>query len=250
MEDYQLLIDLHKRSKRQGPGGDAETKRAMDLAMIDPSAPLKIADIGCGTGVSTILLSKVLNSHITAVDFLPEFIEVLESNAKQQGLADKINPVVCSMDNLQFNDEEFDVIWSEGAIYNMGFRNGIEYWNRFLKPNGLLAVSEITWITKNRPVEIQKYWEAEYPEIDTAGSKITILENSGYSPMGYFILPEYCWIENYYLPLKNRFPSFLEQNDNSVDAQAVVEAEKKEIALYEEYKQYYSYGFYIAKKID
>jgi len=55
MEDYQLLIDLHKRAKRQGPGGDAETRKAIDLAMIDPSTPLKIADIGCGTGSSTML---------------------------------------------------------------------------------------------------------------------------------------------------------------------------------------------------
>ena len=250
MEDYQLLIDLHKRSKRQGPGGDAEIKRAIDLAMIDPSTPLKIADIGCGTGGTTIFLAQTLNAKITAVDFLPEFIEILESKAKQERLTDVIDPIVCSMDNLQFDDEEFDVIWSEGAIYNMGFKNGVEYWKRFLKPNGLLAVSEITWTTENRPAEIQKYWETAYPEIDTASSKIKILENSGYSPIGYFVLPEYCWIDNYYLPLKNGFPSFLERNDNSEDAKAIVESEKKEISLYEKYKQYYSYGFYIAKKID
>ncbi len=37
----------------QGPGGDAESARALDLAMIDRTAPLKIADIGCGTGAFT-----------------------------------------------------------------------------------------------------------------------------------------------------------------------------------------------------
>ena len=63
MEDYQLLIDLHKRAKRQGPGGDAETRKAIDLAMIDPSTPLKIADIGCGTGSSTMLLARLLTGQ-------------------------------------------------------------------------------------------------------------------------------------------------------------------------------------------
>lgn len=48
-----MLIDLHKDTSRQGPGGDSETKIALDLAMIDTSAPLKIADIGCGTGASS-----------------------------------------------------------------------------------------------------------------------------------------------------------------------------------------------------
>jgi len=71
MDDYTLLIDLHKQGHRQGPGGDAETERALDLTMIDPNAPLKVADIGCGTGASTLLLARLLNkSHITAVDFL------------------------------------------------------------------------------------------------------------------------------------------------------------------------------------
>ena len=171
MDDFQLLVDLHKRAKRQGPGGDVETRKAIDLAMLDPSAPLKVADIGCGTGASTIQLARLLNVKITAIDFLPEFIEVLKGKAENEGLSKKINPLVCSMENLQFDDEEYDVIWSEGAIYNIGFEKGINDWRRFLKPGGLLVVSEITWTTSDRPSEIQKYWEAEYPEIDTLPRK-------------------------------------------------------------------------------
>ncbi len=249
MEDYQLLIDLHKRAKRQGPGGDAETSKAIDLAMLDPSAPLKIADIGCGTGSSAMLLARALNAQITAVDFLPDFVEVLKANAESEGLSKKIDPLVCSMDNLQFDNEEYNVIWSEGAIYNMGFENGINDWKRFLKPGGLLVVSEITWTTNDRPFEIQKYWEAEYPEISTASSKISILENSGYSPIAYFVLSERCWLDNYYRPLQNSFAEFLARNANNENAQAIVEAEKKEIALYEKFKKHYSYGVYIARKL-
>ena len=131
MDDFQLLVDLHKRAKRQGPGGDVETRKAIDLAMLDPSAPLKVADIGCGTGASTIQLARSLNAKITAIDFLPEFIEVLKGKAENEGLSKKINPLVCSMENLQFDDEEYDVIWSEGAIYNIGFEKGINDWRLF-----------------------------------------------------------------------------------------------------------------------
>jgi ubiquinone/menaquinone biosynthesis C-methylase UbiE len=249
MDDFKLLVDLHKRAKRQGPGGDDETRKAIDLAMLDQSAPLKVADIGCGTGASTIQLARLLNAKITAIDFLPEFIEVLKGNAKNEGLSEKINPLVCSMENLQFDDEEYDVIWSEGAIYNIGFEKGIDDWRRFLKPGGVLVVSEITWTTSNRPSEIQKYWEAEYPEIDTASSKINILENNGYSPVAYFILPERCWLENYYWPLQNSFAEFIVRNANNKNAQAIVETEKKEISLYEKFKNHYSYGVYIARKL-
>lgn len=249
MEEYQLLIDLHKRAKRQGPGGDVETKKAIDLAMLDRSAPLKVADIGCGTGSATMLLARSLNAQITAVDFLPDFIEVLKTKAENEGLTEKINPLVCSMDKLQFANEEFDVIWSEGAIYNMGFENGIKNWKRFLKPGGILVVSEITWTTNDRPSEIQEHWESEYSEIDTASTKMRILENSGYSPVAYFVLPEHCWLDNYYRPMQNSFADFLARNANSENAQEIVEAEKKEIALYKKYKDYYGYGVYVARKL-
>jgi len=248
MDDYRLLVDLHKRAKRQGPGGDAETRKAIDLAMLDQSAPLKVADIGCGTGASTIQLARLLNAKITAIDFLADFIEVLKGNAENECLSNKITSLVCSMENLQFDDEEYDVIWSEGAIYNIGFEKGINDWRRFLKPAGLLVVSEITWTTNDRPLEIQKYWQSEYPEIDTASSKINKLEKSGYSPIAYFVLPEYCWLENYYRPMQSRFAEYLDRHSYSEKAKAIVEAEKKEIALYEKYKAYYSYGVYVARK--
>jgi len=249
MEDFQLLIDLHKRAKRQGPGGDTETKKILGLAMIDPTMPLKIADIGSGTGTSAMLLARLLNAQITAVDFLPDFLDVLEANFKNKGLTERLSTLNCSMDDLPFNDEEYDLIWSEGAIYNIGFEKGVRDWYRFLKTGGLLIVSEITWLTDSRPSELQKYWENEYPEIDTASSKIAVLEKNGYSPIGYFVLPEHCWLDNYYRPMQSSFAEFLNRNDNSEEAQAIVNAEKNEIALYEKYKAYYGYGVYIARKI-
>lgn len=249
MEDYQLLIDLHKRSNRQGPGGDAESEKALSLAMIDGVAPLKIADIGCGTGASALLLARLLGAQITAVDFLQDFLEVLIGRAENMGLSDKVTTLCRSMDDLPFGDEEYDVIWSEGAIYNIGFEKGVRDWNRFLKTGGMMVVSEITWLTADRPSELQEYWKNEYPEVDTASSKIAILENNGYSPVAYFVLPEHCWLDNYYRPMQDGFEAFLKRNGNSERAQAIVNAEKKEIALYEKYKAHYSYGVYIARKL-
>ena len=106
-------------------------------------------------------------------------------------------------------------------------------------------------IVKNatRPYELQSHWEREYPEIDVASAKIGILERHGYSPEAYFFLPTYCWRENYYRPLQNGFDEFLIRNDQSDQSKVIVEKEKQEIALYEKYRDYYSYGVYIAKKI-
>jgi ubiquinone/menaquinone biosynthesis C-methylase UbiE len=249
MDDYALLINLHKDGLRQGPGSDAQTEMALRLARIDQTTPLQIADIGCGTGASTLWLAQHLNAHITAVDFLPEFLNVLLERAKSTGVENKITPLACSMDNLPFAAEQFDVIWSEGAIYNIGFGKGVSDWRRFLKTGGLLVVSEITWITDSRPSELQEYWEREYPEIDAASGKFRVLEQHGYSPLGYFVLPEACWLDQYYRPMQARFEDFLSRNGNSDAARAVVAAEQREIELYETFKAHFSYGMYVARKL-
>ena len=153
------------------------------------------------------------------------------------------------MDKLPFEKEEFDVIWSEGAIYNMGFQKGVADWKHYLKPGGLLIASEISWITNTRPSELQSYWDSEYPEIDMASSKIKVLEENGYSPLGFFILPKHCWLDNYYEPMCSSFQDFLNRNENSEGARAIVAAERREIELYEKYNAHYSYGVYIASKL-
>lgn len=250
MNDIDLLIDFHKDANRQGPGSANATTLAMQLAELDAATPLRIADIGCGTGAATLQLARQLNSEIIAVDFLDDFLQVLMQRAETHGVANQITPLCASMAELPFNDNELDVIWSEGAIYNLGFAKGIADWRRFLKPGGVLVVSEITWLTEARPAEIQAHWQQAYAEIDTAGAKIRQLEVNGYAPLGYFTLPENCWLEEYYDPMQHRFADYLARHDNADAAKALVAEERQEIALYQKYNAYYSYGVYIARKME
>ena len=229
MTELELIIDLHKNSERQGPGSEEETLRALEFMNLSSDRNLKIADIGCGSGGQTITLSQNLNGEIIAVDLFSEFLDELNEKSQKLGLKEKIKTLEKSMDDLPFNNEEFDIIWSEGAIYNLGFENGIKKWKDYLKVGGFLAVSEITWITNSRPKEIEEFWTQEYPEIDTASNKIKILENNGYSLVGYFYLTQNSWIENFYKPMEERFDTFIERNNNSELARKVVKENKFEI---------------------
>lgn len=135
------------------------------------------------------------------------------------------------MDELTSADESLDVIWSEGAINNIGSEHGAGSWRRFLRPGGVLAVSEITWLTDQRPAELENHWTSEYPEVATASAKMAALEASGFSPIGYFPLPETCWLDHYYHPMRSRFPAFLDRHGYSAAANEIVEAEQHEIDL-------------------
>ncbi|MEZ4462227.1 MAG: class I SAM-dependent methyltransferase [bacterium] len=248
IDDFQLLIDLHRPNPRQGPGSEAATLLALELSGLLGRHALQIADLGCGTGASTITLAERLDGHITAVDLFPQFLDVLGDRARAHGVESRITTLAASFDALPFAPASLDAIWSEGAIYNLGFEAGLTLWRPFLKPGGVLAVSEITWLTAQRPAEIQSHWDVHYPEIDLASGKIAALERNGFTPIGYFPLPESCWLENYYQPLQARFSALLEQYDHSDAAKACVEAEEREIELYTRHRAHLSYGFYVAQK--
>jgi SAM-dependent methyltransferase len=249
MDDLDLIIDLHVRNHRQGPGSDVETRRAIEMARIDQERQITIADIGSGTGAASLVLANTLNAHITAVDFAKPFIDALSERAAEAGLSDRIEASIGQMESLPFRDEQFDVLWSEGAIYNMGFTEGLRAWRRFLRPGGIIAVSEITWTTSQRPAALEEYWNAEYPGIATASEKLRVIEEEGYGPLGFFFLPRDCWEEHFYGPLRSSFSAFMERHDNSDASRAIVDAEEKEIDLYREFGQYYCYGFYVARKL-
>lgn len=144
------------------------------------------------------------------------------------------------MEDLPFGKSEFDLIWSEGAIYNIGFENGLKKWKDYLKVGGYLAVSEISWITQFRPKEIEVFWKAEYPQIHTASNKIKQLEDNSYTLVGYFYLGEESWTETYHKPIQSRFEGFLQHHNNSDLARKVIDDHQAEIDLYQKFKNYYS----------
>jgi len=248
LTEFDLLIDLHLGNARQGPGSDEETRRAINLARLDPRERLAIADIGCGTGSAALVLARTLNAQVIAVDFAEPFLERLGTRAAAEGMSDHIEPVLAQMESLPFTDSQFDLIWSEGAIYNMGFAEGLRAWQRLLRPGGTVAVSEITWTTAHRPDPIEAYWKREYPGIATASTKLQLVEQAGYEPLGVFFLPRDCWENHYYKPLRSAIPKFMQRHGNSDAAQQIAEAEQAEMTLYREYGRWYSYAFYIARK--
>ncbi len=114
-----------------------------------------------------MVLAQHVRGQITGLDFLPDFINIFNRNARKLGLQDRVEGIVGSMDSLPFQNEELDLIWSEGAIYNIGFERGLNEWRKYLKTEGYIAVSESSWFTDERPKEINDFWIDVYPEMDT-----------------------------------------------------------------------------------
>lgn len=245
--DLNIIYSFFSDTERQGPGSAVETLKA--LGFIDGlTERSRIADIGCGTGGQTMVLGEHTRCEITGVDSWPGFIDQFNRDARKRNLQDRVKGVVGDMENLPFGEEELDLIWSEGAIYNIGFERGLKEWRKFLKPGGYIAVTENTWFSEERPDEIRDYWQKAYPEIDTIPRKVAQMQKAGYLPVATYILPETIW-NDYYAWQARRRESFLKEYEGNQAAREFAASMRYEAELYDRYKAYYGYMFYIGKKV-
>jgi len=247
--DFARINEFFTELERQGPGSSEETIRALGF-IGNLSNKTKIADLGCGTGFQTMVLAQNTEATITALDRSAGPIDKLNSTAEELGLQNRIKGIVGSMDDVPFQNEEFDLIWSEGAIANIGFEKGLNYWKGFLKKDGYVAVTYESWFTNERPVEIEKWWVEAVPEINTIGHNISVMQKTGYIPVATFVLPENCWIDNYFIPQKARQEEFLKKHAGNKTVEDMIAFLRREADLYSKYKQYYGYVFYIGKRCE
>lgn len=245
--DLNIIYDFFSKTERQGPGSKEETIKA--LGFIDGlSKKSKIADIGCGTGGQTIVLGENTEGEIFGIDAWPDFINQFNQNAQIKNLQNRVKGIVGNMECLPFQEDELDLIWSEGAIYNIGFERGMNEWRKFLKKGGYIAVTENTWFSEKRPAEIQEFWQKIYPEIDTISNKVAQMQKAGYLPIATYVLPETIWMD-YYAWQASRREIFLKKHKGNIAIEEFIAAMQYEAELYYKYKAFYGYVFYIGKKI-
>lgn len=243
-----LIVQTHIGLDRQGPGSTEMTLKA--LSFVDNLDHIShVVDLGCGTGGQTMVLAQNIAGSITGIDLFPEFINVLNDNAKKQNLQDRVKGIVGSMDDLSFQKEELDLVWSEGAIDSIGFEKCLTYWNGFLKKDGYVAVTCPSWFTDDPPAEVETFWTDAGSRLDTIGTNVFMMQKAGYIPVATFILPEKCWTDHYFAPRERAEKTLLEKYAGNKVVDDFIKNGKYEVELYSKYKKFYGYVFYIGKKV-
>ena len=250
MDEQDLMpffMEIHSGNRREGPGSCASTTRAFRLLKALPHRP-QILDVGCGPGQQTLDLAALSEGRIMAVDNHAPYLRVLEARIRDQNLAHRIQTVLGDMAALNFPPQGFDLIWSEGAIYIMGFEHGLRQWRMFLKPGGYLAVTELSWLTATPPKAARSFWADAYPAMQTIDTNLAVIEASGYQLNGHFILPASDWWEDYYNPIAAKLPALMAKYRDQPAARSVIEMEQAEMALFRDYHDAYGYVFYTMRK--
>ncbi|MCT6795893.1 class I SAM-dependent methyltransferase [Blautia hydrogenotrophica] len=243
-----ILLETHIGLERQGPGSSEAVEQA--LGFLKPLNQFsKIADLGCGTGGQTLLLAKYLSGTIIGLDMFSDFIDKLNENARKMKLDNRVTGIIGSMEKLPFQTKSLDLIWSEGAIDNIGFKEGLSHWHGFLKKGGFIAVTCPSWLTEERPNVVERFWNDAGSQLETISDNIKIMQKCGYQFVASFALPQKCWTENYFIPREKAINKLLEKYAGNKIMMEYAEQNRYETELYSKYSQHYGYVFYIGKVI-
>ena len=187
----------------------------------------RILDVGCGSGVPTMELAKLSNGQIIGLDINQPSLDRLKRKIEKAGLSDRVKVMKCSMVDMDFPDESFDIIWAEGSISVIGFKRGLKEWRHFLKLNRFLVVHD---------------------EIGDITEKLEQISSCGYDLLEYFTLNDDTWWTEYYAPLEKRISEIRIKHANDPKALAVLDEEQQEIDMFKKNPGRYCSVFFIMKK--
>lgn len=227
-----------------GPGSETDTRyvlRSLPRRSFDV-----IIDAGCGTGRQTLVLAKDLNSPINAVDSYQPFLDRLKQRAKETGLARFVRTHCIDMKDIPDLFPDVDLLWSEGAAYNIGFENALRIWAKAIKPDGLAVISELCWLSDEAPPVVREFFETGYPDMKSAPQNIEIAQHAGYKLFNTYTLPKAAWVENYYEILEPRAKSLVDHPDVAVRDFAAETI--REIETFQCAEGSYGYVFYILQR--
>lgn len=116
-----------------------------ELASLEhPKPSHEVLDVGCGLGGSARFLADRFGCSVTGIDLTDQYILAAQELTELTGLTGSVNFVQGSAVELPFDDETFQIVWTEHAQMNIDDK-GRFYGeiSRVLKPGGALLFHDI-----------------------------------------------------------------------------------------------------------
>lgn len=227
-----------------GPGSDADTLHVLGLL---PKTEIRVVvDAGCGTGRQTLVLARALDALIHAVDSHEPFLNDLARRAREDGLDARVRTHGMDMADIARVFREVDLLWSEGAAYNIGFANALASWTSVLVARGFAVVSELSWLTARAPDAAVAFFRSCHPDMRSVEQNLAVATAAGYDVLATHIVSSPAWTDGYYDVLAPRAQALLRHEDAAV--RDVAAETVREIEVFERSEGSYGYVFYVLRR--
>jgi SAM-dependent methyltransferase len=205
-----------------------------------------VVDAGCGAGRQTFVLADELKTLIHAVDSYQPFLDRLSQRANEKGFTQLVRTHCMDMKDIPTVFPTIDLLWAEGAAYNIGFANALATWSKAIRPDGFAVVSELCWLREEVADPVKQFFRSGYPEMQSVEQNIHTAEETGYELFNTYTLPKETWVKDYYDILEPRAKSLLNHSDVAVRDFAVETL--KEIETFKIAEDSYGYVFYVLQR--
>ncbi|WP_165814398.1 class I SAM-dependent methyltransferase [Pararhodobacter oceanensis] len=143
------IVKLFRDLDRLSPGSAESLRWALAVAATPKDA--RILDAGCGTGADLATLNAAApQGEIVALDIEPDFI------GRVRARYPKIAAHIGDMTDPPAGP--YDLIWSSGAVYNVGITAALTAWRPHLAEGGRVAFSDLRARSDNPPAEVREFW--------------------------------------------------------------------------------------------
>jgi ubiquinone/menaquinone biosynthesis C-methylase UbiE len=126
-----------------------------------------ILDFACGSGENGLYAAS-LGAACIGIDISPEGVDNATHNAERVGVSEKAEFVVMDGENMDFEDDTFDLGVEYGALHHVDLPAAMNELSRVLKPEGKMICVEalrhnpvIHWYRRRTP-HLRTEWEVEH----------------------------------------------------------------------------------------
>jgi SAM-dependent methyltransferase len=205
-------------------------------------------DLGCGAGAQTFHLAELTTGTIVAVDKHEPNIERLVAEVAERGLVARIRPLVGDIGKPEYEPESFDLIWSEGALYNVGIDEALRLYHPILKPGGCFAFTEAIWRKADPPQEVKAAFEG-YSGMGWVRDVMAQIDRSDFVLVDHFPLPHGDWWDNFYSPMESHIEALRIKYTDDAESLAELEKMAREPEMHRRHSDYYGYEFFVVRKV-
>jgi SAM-dependent methyltransferase len=231
--------------EKLAPGGDIHTLKVLHLL---PRQQFQVVvDAGCGAGRQTLALARELGTLVNAIDLHQPFLDDLMRRAQSAQIENLIQTHCLDIRDIPSSFPQIDLLWSEGAAYNIGFANALTTWATAISLHGFAVVSELSWLRERVPTPVAAFFDSCYPDMKSIAQNLEIAQAAGYRVLTTYKLPDDAWVEGYYDVLAPRAQALIDRADSSVRDLAIETL--REIEIFNCSEASYGYVFYVLERI-